>query len=316
MKTNNKLKMNDNEDEILIAKMLSKYYPYWPVFFMFIILSTVASYLYIKFSAPKYEATASIIIKDEKKGNEESKLLESLNMMNSKKIIENEIEVLQSTPIIEMVVKKMHLYAPIFIKGELVDYSAYSKSPLIVECDNSYSNKIVSEKISFNYNKETNEVWIGNKHVGRPGQWIRTKYGMIRFLLNPRYLSKAPELNKYYFQLTSIQNAAESVIENLKISSSNKLSSIINLKYRDKDPSLCEDILNSMLDSYNELAVGEKNMMAKKTLSFIEDRLDIVGADLESIEKKIQQYKITTGAVEIEKNIIYNHIFDDDITAL
>jgi capsular exopolysaccharide synthesis family protein len=47
------------------------------------------------------------------------------------------------------------------------------------------------------------------------------------------------------------------------------------------------------------LAVSEKNMMAKKTLSFIEDRLNVVGSDLESIEKKIQQYKSTTGAVDI-----------------
>jgi hypothetical protein len=30
MKTKNNLNFNSNEDEILITKMLSKYYPYWP----------------------------------------------------------------------------------------------------------------------------------------------------------------------------------------------------------------------------------------------------------------------------------------------
>jgi tyrosine-protein kinase Etk/Wzc len=311
MKTKNNLNFNSNEDEILITKMLSKYYPYWPVFFLFIFLSTVASYIYIKYSSPKYEANASIIIKDEKKGNEDSKLLESLNMMNSKKIIENEIEVLQSTPIIEMVVKKLHLYAPVFIKGEIVDYSGYSKSPLIVESENPFSIETISEKIYFNYNNETNEVWIGDKHVGNPGQWIKTKYGIIRFTINPNNLDAKEQLNKYYFQLTSIQNASESIIDNLKISSSNKLSSIINLKYRDKDAGLCKDILNGLMDSYNELAVGEKNMMARKTLSFIEDRLDIVGADLESIEKKIQQYKVTSGAVDIGTQ---GHLFLENVS--
>ena len=300
MKTKDTIKFNDSEEEVLIAKMLSKYYPYWPVFLLFIILSTAGSYLYIKYSIPTYEATASIIIKDEKKGNEESKLLESLNMMNSKKIIENEIEVLQSSPIIEMVVKKLHLYAPLYVKGEIIDHTAYMNSPLIIESYDPHALKDVSEKIYFSYDRKTNEVWIGNQNTGNPGKWIKTKYGIIRFNLNPRNTDTIEDnKNNYYFLLTSIHNASESITENLKISSSNKLSSIINLEYKDKSNQLCEDVLNEMLFSYNELAVNEKNMMAKKTLAFIEDRLNVVGSDLISIEKKIQQYKSTTGAVDI-----------------
>lgn len=299
MNTNNKMKFNETEDEVLIVQMLSKYYPYWPVFILLIILSTSGSYLYIKYSVPTYKATASIIIKDEKKGNEESKLLESLNMMNSKKIIENEIEVLQSSPIIEMVVKKLHLYAPIYAKGEIGDRSGYMSSPLIIESKDPLLINDISEKIYFNYNSNNNEVWVGNQNTGNPGKWINTKYGIIRFILNPRKTDITEDQDKYYFQLKPIHNAAENVSENLKISSSNKLSSIINLEYKDKSHKLCEEVLNEMLDSYNELAVSEKNMMAKKTLAFIEERLSVVGTDLESIEKKIQQYKSTTGAVDI-----------------
>ena len=296
----NKIAFSENQEEMLISKMLSKYYPYWPIFLLFIIVSIVGSYLYIKYSVPKYEATASIIIKDEKKGNEDSKLLESLNMINSKKIIENEIEVLQSSPIIEMVVKKLFLYAPIYLEGKIADYSAYVKSPFIIEFKNPETLVEESGKIYFHYDKNKNEIFIGNKNIGKPGNWIRSKFGIIRFVNNPRYIGYNNSLNeKYFFRVTSIKNAAETIYENLKISSSNKLSSIINLKYKDNTHRLCEDVLNSMLDSYNELAVNEKNIIAKKTLSFIEDRLNVVGADLESIEKKIQQYKATSGAVDI-----------------
>jgi hypothetical protein len=273
------MKFKETEDEVLIVQMLSKYYPYWPVFILLIILSTSGSYLYIKYSVPTYKATASIIIKDEKKGNEESKLLESLNMMNSKKIIENEIEVLQSFPIIEMVVKKLHLYAPIYATSKIGDRSGYMSSPLIIESKDPVLINDISEKIYFNYNKDKNEVWVGNQNTGNPGKWINTKYGIIRFKLNPRKTITDENQHKYYFQLTSIHNAAEIVSENLKISSSNKLSSIINLEYKDKSHKLCEDVLNEMLDSYNELAVSEKNIMAKKTLAFIEERLNVVGTD-------------------------------------
>ena len=75
------------KDESLIVQMLAKYFTYWPLFVLFFVLSVVASFIYLRYSAPKYQATASLIIKDEKKGSDDSKLMESLNMINTKKII-------------------------------------------------------------------------------------------------------------------------------------------------------------------------------------------------------------------------------------
>jgi capsular exopolysaccharide synthesis family protein len=254
--------------------------------------------MYVKYSEAKYQAIASIIIKDEKKGNEDSKLLESLNLINSKKIIENEIEVLQSLPIIESVVKKLHLYAPTYIEGKFIDQTGYIKSPLIIECRNPEKLNDITKKIFFSYNDKKNEVWVENKNIGKPGNWISTKYGDIRFIPNPYYKATS-ENNRLYFKLRPLHNASEEIIDGLKISSSNKLSSIVTLKYKDRIHELCENVLNNILDSYNEYAISEKNMMAKKTLSFIDDRLNVVGADLEEIEKKVQQYKASSGAVDI-----------------
>ena len=75
------------KEEALIVKMATKYFPYWPIFVFLIIIGGVSSYFYLRYSVPKFQANASIIIKDEKKGNEDSKLMESLNMINTKKIL-------------------------------------------------------------------------------------------------------------------------------------------------------------------------------------------------------------------------------------
>jgi len=74
-----------SKDEILIMKMISKYVPYWPVFAGLFIITGAVAVIYLKKTEPMYEANASIIIKDEKKGNEDSKFMESLNLINSKK---------------------------------------------------------------------------------------------------------------------------------------------------------------------------------------------------------------------------------------
>ncbi|HEY9341720.1 MAG TPA: polysaccharide biosynthesis tyrosine autokinase, partial [Hanamia sp.] len=78
-----------------------------------------------------------------------------------------------------------------------------------------------------------------------------------------------------------------------------KLSSIVNLSYRDEVPQRAEDILNQLIISYKQSEINEKDALAKNTLKFVEERLNIVSHDLDSIEKKVQQYKSGRGAVDI-----------------
>src|SRR5919107_27539 len=98
----------------LILVLLSKFFPYWPLFIILLLISLITATLYIKRSTPYYEAAASILFKDEKKGSDESKITESLNYLSSKKIVENEIEVLHSKSLMNEVVKNLHLYAPVY----------------------------------------------------------------------------------------------------------------------------------------------------------------------------------------------------------
>ena len=73
------------KEESFVEQLISKYLPYWPLFVVAIIVALGVGYAYLRYTIPVYEATATIIIKDEKKGNEDSKLMESLDQISSKK---------------------------------------------------------------------------------------------------------------------------------------------------------------------------------------------------------------------------------------
>lgn len=60
-----------------------------------------------------------------------------------------------------------------------------------------------------------------------------------------------------------------------------------------------EDILNQVITSYKQAELNDKAALAKNTLAFVEDRLKLVSHDLDSIERKVQQYKSGAGAVDI-----------------
>jgi uncharacterized protein involved in exopolysaccharide biosynthesis len=109
-----------------------------------------AAFFYLRYTTPLYEANATMIIKDEKKGTENSKGVDELNMINSKKIIENEIEVLQSRSIMENVVKNLHLYAPISQEGKIRTISSYTLSPVTIIVENP-DELIEAKNIDFKY---------------------------------------------------------------------------------------------------------------------------------------------------------------------
>ena len=74
--------------------------------------------------------------------------MQTFDMFGSKKNVENEVEVLQSKTLMQQVVKDLHLYAPLFVKGRVINQSAYIFSPIIIEAKDPDSINI--ESSSFN----------------------------------------------------------------------------------------------------------------------------------------------------------------------
>jgi len=287
----------NKNNENSVVEILSTYLPYWPLFIICFLLSGGGAFLYLRYTIPQYEATAKIIIKDEKKGYDDSKLMESLDLINTKKIIENEVEVLQSRTLMITVVKRLHLYAPIVEVGKVKTISAYIISPIMIEAQ-SPDSIVEASQVKIQYDSKNGTVQLGNGYKGVTNKWLRTPYGVLKFIPNENYVSNR-ENKPLFFSLIPPKYIAAGILAGLKISASSKLSSVIDLSYRDEVPKRAEDILNELINAYSDAALNEKNAMAKNTLTFIEERLNIVSKDLNEIEGKLQQFKAGRGAVDI-----------------
>lgn len=288
----------EQPEENLIQQLISKYLPYWPVFLLTILIAGGIAYTYIHFATPIYQANATIIIKDEKKGNEDSKSMEFLDQISSKKTVENEIEVIQSRKLMLDVVKNLGLYAPIFEKGKFKSVSAYTKSPVIIQAANPDS-LIGTNKIKLNFTKNNNEVILNDKYKYPLNQIVTTHFGRLKFLPNNNYEQSDEPLKQLYFSLVNPKAIVPGILGGLKVEAASKLSSLVELSYRDEVPKRAEDILNQLIASYKQSEINEKDALAKNTLAFVEARLKLISSDLDSIERKVQQYKSGRGAVDI-----------------
>jgi tyrosine-protein kinase Etk/Wzc len=293
MQINQKIEPNNPHGDNIISQVWSKYFPYWPLFLFFMIIAGVAARFFLKYKVPIYETTATILIKDEKKGEDDSRIIESLNLLSTKKIIENEIEVLKSKGLMMQVVKKLHLYAPVYEKGKVNDYSAYATSPVSIEVSNPDSLVETEHNVYFKFDSAARKVIIDNKQYSL-SQWVNTPYGKLKFI--PQNGKSKGQL---YFSLVDPKKVVFSLVDKLDVLAPNKLASVINITRRDEVPKRSEDILNELITVYDNAALNEKNKLADNTLNFLDERLGIVSHDLDSIEQKLKQYKTSSGAVDI-----------------
>ena len=296
----------------IISVVTNWYLPYWPLFLILILLGVAGAWAYLKFYAiPVYETNATIMVKDEKKGVDESGTLEALQIYPTKNIVENEIEVIHSRKLMEKVAEQLQLYAPVFEapdfkSGKINATSAYTTSPVTIiarQPDELKETGDTDVVISVNYispnsaNKENiKEVVINNKAYPL-STWCSTPYGELKFIPNGHQADTAT--GSLYFHLYKPKNLAPSILANLEVKSANKLSSTIYLTLRDEVPQRGEDILNKLLTNYYRLSIEEKKGTATNSLEFIETRLASVEKELDSIENKIQTFRTNQGVVDL-----------------
>jgi capsular exopolysaccharide synthesis family protein len=284
-------------------RILHKYLPYWPLFLTLFVITFITIGFYLKFATPLYSSTASLLLKDEKKGEENSKMEEALNLFGSKNIVENQIEIIKSYPVLQSAAEKLNLCSPVFVeKGwfGLGSSLAYSTSPVIIELQNQ-KEIIPVEKVKFKVSDTGSIVTINGKKYPL-NQWVKTEWGVLRFVANPNYRKVTTPDNEnpsLFFSLLSQADIVGDLSDKFKAVPSNKLNTVIKLSISDPVPQRGEEILREIVLGYYKSNIEKTNKVALNTLNFIEERLKSISGELESLENKIQRYRSNSGSIDM-----------------
>jgi capsular exopolysaccharide synthesis family protein len=293
----------DVQEISMFQQIFYKFLPYWYVFLLLLVISISLAFVYLSAAPPLYESHASILVKDQKRGQEESKMEDALNVFGQKNILENEIEIIRSNALLNEVVDHLHLNAPISMeygwKYRKVK-NAFLASPIVVEFrDNGIPS--AGEKRYFNVIDSSNTIYIHIYGEIYPiGEWVVTQFGELMFTKNPNYSSIAKEKDgQLFFQLIPKDKATRDLGEILKVTPASKQASVVMLRIRDEIPKRGEGILNEIINIYNQFSIRKKNETAISTLRFIDQRLNKVENELDSVEQGIEKYRNRSGMVDI-----------------
>jgi tyrosine-protein kinase Etk/Wzc len=309
---------NTKSEKNIGSLIVNWYLPYWPLFLLLIVVGVAAAWAYLNYYAvPVYESNATVMVKDEKKGVDESGSMEALQIYPTKNIAENEIEIIHSRKLMEQVIEQLLLYAPIyeapdFSQGKFNQTSAYISSPVSIVARNPDDVTETGDTdiaIAVNYyspeeqqvahngdHDKIKEVVIENRKYPL-GEWCKTRWGDLKFIPNEKH-SGTP-VGPLFFSLNKPKDVAPGILLNLNVNSPNKLSTTIDLTLRDEVKRRGEDILNKLLIAYNRQSIEEKQGMAGHTLEFIEVRLAKVEKELDSIENLVQTFRTDKDVVDL-----------------
>src|SRR5690606_30246189 len=209
--------ISEEKEDNILQQVVTKYLPYWPMFIIAGILGIATAFVYLRYTIPVYEANATLIIKDEKKGNEESKMMESLDPISSKKIVENETEVLQSRRLMNDVVNELGLYAPVYEKGDIKTLSAYISSPIVVKSPNpdSLIPTQGEDKIFFEIDSSKNQIVLNQKDRYDLNKLVNTSYGKLIFSPNPYYQKREKPAKPLFFVLINPRDLVPGLLGSL-----------------------------------------------------------------------------------------------------
>jgi capsular exopolysaccharide synthesis family protein len=288
----------EQEESNIIKGILERYLPFWPLIIFTTLISFSAAYLYIRYTPKVYRSEGKILVKDDKKGVDASKVLEALDVFGEKKIVENEIEILKSWPLMEAVVKKLNLYATVRFEGRIVDRELYKDdAPIKVVA---LQPDIISEikEIPFKVDFKKNIIII-NEIAYSSGQSIKIGESYYKITLNRK--KRFDDRQQFFLSLKPVHLVAKSIVSGLEIESTAKQSTLIAVSLKISHPVKAQHIINTLFEEYQIASLKDKNLAASNTLTFIEDRLNLVIQELDSVENDIENYKSATGILDISE---------------
>jgi len=264
---------------------------FWYLYVLFLGISLTIAWLRIRYTIPIYAVNSSLLIKDENTksaGVSQEAIFQDLGLMQSGPRLLNEMQILKSRPIMEGVIKKLGLEVEYYTIGRVLTTEIYPEGPVRVTShevkEESYNAAFLirvldQQHFRLTVNGRTADHQFGENVQLPEGNFTFTLTGIPNSIYEYKVIFRRPA------------DVAAGYVGGLSITQVSNYSSVLEMSYKTPVPKKGIDILNTLVDVYNEAAVEDKNKVGRNTIQFIDDRLKFLSTELSDVESGLEQYK-------------------------
>ncbi len=279
-----------DEQELDLKLLLLKVWKHkgWVLFSL--LLALAVGYAYWQKAPRVYEANMTVLFKDQNTlgyGMSEEMILQDMGFFSRNRIMQNEIEVLQSPSLMMETVEKLGLQYQWLREEEVSDRELYADAPLWIDS--------TSLQGSFRWRYQGDDRWIvedENQELEWPlqaGKLNRLASDYIAFRQKPERILDPKE--RFTLKVLPSITAARDILGKMEVERPGDWATILQLRLESSDPQKARDILSGLIESYAAMMRAEKNEGFERSLTFIKERIADLSGELSTVEGAIENYK-------------------------
>ena len=300
-------KSNDNS-ALNFKKILFKYFSFWKIFLLSFLFFSFCTYFFLRYTDEIFQTEAVIKILDKKESNLELPSAEDI-FNNSKINLENEVEILKSYPILSKVIKNLNLTTKIYAEGEImstltIDY------PFLLEKNKNFS-IVDSNSVSYNLELEGDnlEVTVIDNHNNEDFYVFKTSdfisgNDLLPFNIINLNSNIWNDFNhkSYLVKIFSQKKIVYELKNNIKVEKIGKESDLLKIIYNSSNVKLAENIINELINTFNDDGVRDRQLIHKRTVDFVSSRFAYLTLELDSIELMKESFMTKNNLVNLSAN--------------
>lgn len=289
------------EEEYNLTDILMVALNYWKWYILSVILCMLIAFLYIKRSPNVYQRQATVMIKSEKGSSQlesEAAAFEDLGIVSTSKSVDNELLVFKTKRLMIETARRLHLDVDYSRKGTFREFNLYAQTPYKL----SFPNTEEDATFQFIMTPEKggkirlHDFIVGMKKYSvdvyaQPGVQVKTPAGIV--VAEENKGKEAMSLNgvDIIVRKNSVKDVGLAYSARLQTALASKMASIITLTMQDVSKERAEDVINTLIEVYNEDAINDKNKVVVNTDKFINERLEKLEEELGGVDMTIANFK-------------------------
>lgn len=287
---------NSPSDKDAFIEHIEKYFTKIHWFVISLILCFSLVFIYLRYSTNSYEIKASIKIAngDDRKNN----ILSEVNAVNDYGLfkkdfnsVDDEIEVIKSKSITTSLVKRLNLNLQYYIKGNIKSLELYKNPPITVNflskdsilhrTDTTITIHVTS-KNQFTFEDQNTLFSFGDK--------IKSSVGDL--IITPNFSQPEMQVGKdVMVKISSLENTTNQYAQKLKIAPAGENSSVVVISINETIKQKGEDIINTLIEEYNNYVIENKKQVVDLTSDFINNRLQVIADELSQVDLTAENVK-------------------------
>ena len=259
------------DDFIRIQDLWGMFVPRWHWFALSLFAALAVATFYLLSTPNIYTRTAAILVKDDSKSGSSTNAMSEfsdLGIFKSNTNINNELLTLKSPTLMTEVVQRLGLNESYTVRKGLRTIGLYKCNPIIVtyrhldETPVSFTINLPSKKEFTISDVMIDGEELGTDFSGKMGDSIRMEIGT--FVINPtKYWNDSFVGTSIRYNKGSVRAVTDYYATGLRADLGNEDATIINLSIDDASIQKAEDILNTLIEVYNEKWIQDKNQIIR-----------------------------------------------------